>query len=180
VDARARGPAIVGLTIALATAGCAGLGGGRIEHGVYRSDKGYRVTLPDAGWSVTPDARADLALARDGEASMLVNADCDPAVVRRSLPVLLLHLLTGLRDRTVVERAETSLAGRPALHEIVEGTPADGAAPVTVEAYVVRGADCVYDLLYAAPSASFAGRRPDFERFVASFAPGGVAESAAH
>lgn len=177
---RVRGPALVGLTMVLAAAaGCAGVGGGRIENGVYRSPKGYHITLPGEGWAVTADARADLALAHQGEAAMLVNADCNGAAVRRPPAVLVLHLLAGLRDRSVIERDETSIGGHRALHRVVEGTPADGAAPVKVEAYVVTAPRCVYDLLYAAPPASFADHRPDFARFVASFTPEPAPESAA-
>jgi len=43
--------------------------------------------------------------------------------------------------------------------------------PVEVEAFTLRGAGCLYDLVYAAPPARFAAGHPAFQAFVASFAP---------
>jgi hypothetical protein len=40
---------------------------------------------------------------------------------------------------------------------------------VRAETVTVVDARCVYDLIYAAPGAAFAGRHADFDRFVASF-----------
>ena len=36
------------------------------------------------------------------------------------------------------------------------------------EAYVIKAADCVYDLLYVSPPQYFEQGRPDFDRFVRS------------
>ena len=49
-----------GLALVL-LAGCA-TAAGRIENGMFYSAKGYRVTLPPAGWKVDTGQRADLAL----------------------------------------------------------------------------------------------------------------------
>jgi hypothetical protein len=45
-------------------AGCASATG-RVENGVFHSAKGYRVTLPAAGWTVERGPAADLSLQAD-------------------------------------------------------------------------------------------------------------------
>jgi hypothetical protein len=49
---------------------------------------------------------------------------------------------------------------------VFEGQGPEGA--VRGEAYVVREAGCVYDLLYVAPAGDFESGRADFERFATS------------
>ena len=69
-------------------AGCA-TAAGRIENGMFHSAKGYRVTLPPAGWRVDAGQRADLALrgeARPG--GMVVDATCSGRESTRPLDVL--------------------------------------------------------------------------------------------
>lgn len=160
-----RAAAVVGMVVA-ALAGCAGA---RIEAGVFHSDKGYRVTLPGAGWTVDGDSAADLVLRRSaGPAAILANAECGRAG-GRALDVLARHLLLGVRDRVTLERGEASVGGRPALRAVLDGRVGPGDAPTRVEAYVVKDGRCVYDLVYVAPPAAFETGRADFHRLVESF-----------
>ncbi len=146
----------------LAITGCAAA---RIENGVFRSPH-YRITVP-TGWQVMADGRADLALTREaGPGAMLVNATCEGREPSRDLDVLILHLLVGLRDRRILDRDRETVGARPADRALFEGVSADG--PVRGEAYVLKDAGCVYDLLYVAPPASFEEGRRDFRRFVES------------
>src|SRR5262249_56018020 len=62
-------------------AGCAGR---RLQDGVYRSEHGFRVTVPGPGWRVVDGSRAELELRRaDGEAGMLAHPTCRPQAVPR-------------------------------------------------------------------------------------------------
>ena len=153
---------------ALATAAVAGCAGQRIDHGVFRSPKGYRIAIPGDGWTVAPDGRADLELWNDERGWMLVNAAC-ALDTKSTLPVLERHLLAGFRDRSVVSQEDATVAGRPARHAVVDGRFRDEPDPVRVELYVMRDGRCVYDFLYAAPPASFEAGRPAFARFVQTF-----------
>lgn len=168
---RARGGrAALSTTVAIVTA-LAGCAGHRLENGVYRSEHGYRVTIPDSGWTVVDGSRADLELRRaDGRAGMLAAAACGPATSRRRLADLERQLLLGLRERETLEEGETSLAGRRGVHVVVEGRMQDSAERVRIESYTVKDGRCVYDLLYVSPPASFESSRGDFARFVGSFA----------
>jgi hypothetical protein len=158
--------AVLVTVTALLGFGCAGT---RIEDGVYRSAKGYSITLPGPAWSPTVDNRTDLQLVRPSDgAGMLANATCDELVARRRLEVLTRQVLVGLRDREVVEQDEQPLAGRPAAHAVVEGRMAPAEERLRVELFVVKGERCVYDLMYAAPPATFERWRPDFHRFAGS------------
>ena len=163
-----RAPLALALGAVIAFTGCAGR---RIENGVYHSDKGYRLTLPSADWSVAADSKADLELRhQDGLAAMLANAECDERARSRSAGLLLGQLLIGVHDRATIEQNEVSVNGRPALRRVLDGRVAADGAPTRIEAYVLKDGTCVYDFAYAAPPASFEAWRADFRRFVESFA----------
>jgi hypothetical protein len=149
-------------------AGCAAATG-RIENGMFHSAKGYRVTLPPAGWRVEAGQRADLALrgeARDG--GMIVDATCSGREATRPLDVLARHLTFGLTRRDVLENGTATVGGREAAHSVVRGR-AEGRA-VTVEVLVMRAEPCVHDFVYVAPADVFEAGRPAFRALVESFA----------
>jgi hypothetical protein len=168
VSAGARRAALVTAVAFAVLAGCAGR---RLHEGVYRSEHGFRVTVPGPGWVVVDRSRAELELRRaDGVAGLRVHATRRPDAARRDYGLLERHLLLGLRDRATLEDGGTDLAGRRAAHLVVEGRPRDGEGRVRIESYVLKDARCVYDLLYVAPPEEFDGGRADFQRFVQSFA----------
>ena len=164
-----RAALITTVAVLTALAGCAGR---RIDDGVYRSEHGYRIAVPGAGWRVIGDSQADLELQRaDGAAGMLATATCRPEMTRRRWAVLERHLLLGLRERETLEESETSLAGLRGVRVVVEGRMRDSDDRIRIEAYTLKDDRCVYDLVYAAPPASFAASHDTFARFVASFRP---------
>jgi len=149
--------------------GCAGR---RIENGVYHSTKGYRVTLPGADWSVAAESKADLELRHhDGTAAMLANAQCDDRAPARRAGLLVGHLLIGIRGRATIDQGEVSVNGRRAVHRVLDGRLEGDDTPTRIEVYVMKDDRCVYDFVYAAPPSSFEAWRPEFRRFVESFAP---------
>ena len=167
MSAGARRAALVTAVAFSVLAGCAGR---RLHDGVYRSEHGFRVTVPGPAWEVVDRSRAELELRRtDGAAGMLAHATCRPEAARRDFGLLERHLLLGLRDRATLEEGEADVAGRRAAHRVVEGRPRDGEERMRIESYVLKDARCVYDLLYVAPPEDFDGGREDFRRFVASF-----------
>ena len=155
----------------LAAALLAGCSASRIEHGVFYSPKGYQVSFPRQGWAVRPGGAAELELQRqDPAGGMLADATCDDRTAARPLTVLTRHLTFGLKNRVLEDGGTLTLAGRPAQRAVVRGR-LDG-TPVGVEAVVVKGQRCVYDLLYVAPAAAFEAGRGDFRAFVESFSGG--------
>ena len=146
----------------------AGCGSSRIENGVFYSPKGYQVSLPRHGWAIKPGGAAELELQRhDPAGGMLADATCDDKTTGRPLGVLTRHLTFGLKDRVLEDGGPLTLAGRPAQRAVVRGS-LDG-TPVELEAVVIKGDRCVYDLLYVAPAAAFETGRGDFRAFVESF-----------
>jgi hypothetical protein len=163
------GPALArALLVFVLLAGCA-TATGRIENGMFHSAKGYRVTLPPAGWRVEAGPRADLALRAEARAGgMIVDATCSGREATRPLDVLARHLTFGLTRRYVLENGTATVGGREAAHSVVRGR-AEGQA-VTVEALVMRAEPCVHDFLYVAPADAFEAGRPAFRALVESFA----------
>jgi hypothetical protein len=158
---------LLGVAVALGLSGCAGRS---ITEGVFRSTKGYRVTIPGGDWVVVDVSRADLELRhRDGAAGMLVHALCDRRVTGRPAGALSQQLLAGLRDRAILEQEDISLNGHAGTRRVVEARASGAGSRVRVETVTVTDARCVYDLAYAAPAGAFASRHADFDRFVASF-----------
>ena len=143
----------------------------RVENGVFRAPELFRVTVPGPGWEVTSAEPTELALRhRDGGAGILANAECREALARRDLDVLTRRLLVGLRERETLENGATTVGGVPAAHTIVEAQVGGRAQRMRLEAYVIKDERCVYDLVYVAPADAFEAQRPDFRRFVESFA----------
>jgi hypothetical protein len=162
-----RAALITTVVIATAVTGCAGR---RLHDGIYRSEHGYRVTVPGPGWIVVDGSAADLELRRtDGQAGMLAAATCRPLAARQRYADLGRHLLLGLRERETLEDGEASLAGHKGAHLVVEGRMRDSKQRVRIESYTVKNDRCVFDLLYVASPAVFDSSRADFERFVGSF-----------
>ena len=163
-----RAALITTVVIVTAVAGCAGR---RLQDGVFRSEHGYRVSVPAPDWVVVDDSAADLELRRaDGQAGMLVAATCRPVAARLRYADLGRHLLLGLRERKTLENSEASVGGHRGSHLVVEGRMQQSRQRVRIESYTIKDDRCVYDLLYVAPPATFESSRADFERFVQSFA----------
>lgn len=142
----------------------------RIDNGVYRSPKGYRVVIPGATWAIVESSEADLELRhRAVPAGIVANAECRRGLGQVPAPVLLRHLLVGLRDRTPIEHGDVVMDGHPATRVVLEAAPAADAERLRIEAWTMSDGRCVYDLLYAAPPARFAEVYAAFERFVGSF-----------
>jgi hypothetical protein len=159
---------IVRVLLALVLLGGCATATGRIENGMFYSAKGYRVTLPSAGWTVEAGQRADLALRAEARGGgMVVDATCSGRESTRPLDVLARHLTFGLTRRDVLENGTARVDGREAAHSVVRGL-AEG-RPVTVEALVMRAEPCVHDFLYVAPSEAFDAGRPAFRALVESF-----------
>ncbi|HYE90556.1 MAG TPA: hypothetical protein VEA38_06030 [Terriglobales bacterium] len=153
---------------ALALAACAGPAA-RVEQGVFRMPDRFRVTVPGPEWDVAPGGRADLELRhRAGGAGILTNVECGTGR-ELDLAALTRRLFVGLRARNVLENGAAIVGGLAAAHAVLEVQVSGDDERVRVEAYVLKDEGCVYDLVYVAPAARFAERRPDFQRFVDSF-----------
>jgi hypothetical protein len=156
--------------VLLAILGVSGCSVKRIESGVYHSSKGYRVAIPSPQWGPVDGSPADLELRhRSASAGMAAHAVCEERTTRHSSRILARQLLVGVRDRSVIERGEVDVAGRPAVRAVVDGRLEGSEAKVRIETVVVKDDRCVYDFMYVAPVSAFAATRPDFNRFVDSF-----------
>jgi hypothetical protein len=160
----------IGVAAAVLALGACVSAGPRLENGVFHAPALFRVTVPGPDWQVTTPSKADLELRhRTARAGILANAECGEQLARRDLAVLARRLVVGLRDREVLENGTATVAGAPAAHAVMDVLAGGEDERMRMEAYVVKGERCVYDLVYVAPAAAFAERRADFQRFVDSF-----------
>ena len=138
---------------------------------IFRVPERFRVTLPGAGWETTPMNSVELALRhRESGAGIFANAECGESAARRDLRLLALQLFVGLRERATLENGPVTVGGAPAAHAVIEAQASGADGRVRLEAYVMKDDRCVYDLVYVAAPAAFEAQRPDFRRFVESFA----------
>ena len=171
--ARGRGTAWLGLLpLIILMSGCAVK---RIDNGVYHSSKGYRVEIPSGQWAPVDGSPADLELRHHSSAAvMAASAVCEEAATRRPTRALERQLFIGVRERRVIERGEIVVAGRPAVHAVVDARHEGSEDRARIETLVLKDDRCVYDFMYVAPPAAFEALRSDFARFVESFRPDGV------
>ena len=153
---------------ALVTSGCAG-SRAELANGVFRAPH-FRVSVPGADWTVARAGGSDLELRHPAtRAGILATAECGTAAARQELSVLARRLFVGLHARDTLANGATTLAGRPAVHAVLDARVTGEDERMRVEAYVMKDEQCVYDLVYVAPAAAFESRRSDFQRFIESF-----------
>jgi hypothetical protein len=141
-----------------------------VENGVFRAPAFFRLTLPGPEWDVATAGGAELELRHRGtRAGILVNVECGEELGRRDLTVLTRRLFLGLRERESLENGPASVGGLPAVRSMMDAEVVGQDERMRMEAYVAKDGQCVYDLVYVAPAATFAARRPDFQRLVDSF-----------
>lgn len=95
-------------------------------------------------------------------------ATCRDDAEATPLSSLTNQLLIGYTDRRVRFAAPEPMAGREALHTVVD-VRLDG-VPMVLDVYVLKRDGCIFDLSYAAPPDRFEAGRPAFAGFVAGFA----------
>ena len=158
------------VVVAVVLSGCASTGP-RVENGVFRVPERFRVTVPGPEWEVATASGAELELRhRAAGAGIFTNVECGDGAARPDVTVLARRLFVGLRDREVLENGTATVGGAPAVRAVMEAHVSGTNDRVRLEAYVMKDARCVYDLVYVAPAATFPERRPDFQRFLDSFA----------
>jgi hypothetical protein len=129
-----------------------------------KRDVAYRVGALDAGFRRIQVEDNDLAFYRPGSGSIAVNALCkDYEDVPQQ--ALLNHLLFGTTHRSYLLDEEVTLDGRAARHALIDAE-LDG-VPLRLEVYVVRRANCVFDLSYISDRAARA--QAQFAQFVRAF-----------
>jgi len=155
--------------VVLALSACA-TAAPRVENGIFRAPSLFRVTVPGPEWEVASTKPAEIVLRHAGsQAGIFANAECGDELARRDVAVLARRLFIGLRDRQVVENGTATLDGATAAHAVIDAQVSGRDDRLRLEAYVLKDARCVYDVVYAAPPETFTDRRADFQRFVESF-----------
>ena len=155
----------------LFAAGCAHAPKGRFDAAADRVCAGrvcYHVGALGEHWQLVHQEGAAVGFFNDQVGAVIeANASCRDDADAAPLESLTRQLLIGYTDRTVVEQKTLPLAEREALRTRVDAR-LDG-VPMSLELWVLKRNGCIFDLSYAAPPASFARGRDDFDHFVGGF-----------
>ncbi|MBI3781669.1 MAG: hypothetical protein HY278_11535 [candidate division NC10 bacterium] len=126
--------------------------------------RGFKVPMLSDGWQRLEAEGVDLAFrAEPGGQVAALFVSCEGQQVI-PLRILARRLFFGIVAKQVMAQEPVSLNGTEAIHTLMEGRLKD--AEVMVSSYVAQDSDCVYDLVYVAPSTVFQDRLPEFDRFV--------------
>lgn len=136
---------------------------GDVYHAAHTS---YRLGPLGPGWE-RHSSDADVAFYDPAlDAMIMVNSEC-PAEHDAPLRVAANTLLLGFTDRQTLGEESVYLSGREALHRRLRAK-LDG-VPLTLDLFVLKKDECLYDLVYLAPPDAPARGDADFERLVAGF-----------
>ncbi len=155
------------LAAALTAAACAG--SRELEGGVYREGPiAFRVaSIPD-GWRRLDMHDAALAFRDDAhQASILINARCNPDDQGTPLASLTEHLIMGTTERDYRLEETIPFDAREARHTVLRAK-LDGVL-MAYDIFVMKKDGCVYDLVYVSPPDSFDSGAPAFDRFARNF-----------
>jgi hypothetical protein len=155
------------LSVARVILACVGCHTAALEDGVYRKGElRVRLGAVPSDWSAIQVDGADVAY-RDAphEGSVLFDVRCHDRDGDAPLASLTEHLIMGTTERDVGKQETIPFDGREAMHTVMSAK-LDG-VPLQYDLYVMKKDGCVYDVVYVAPAARFAGGAPTFEAFAA-------------
>ena len=128
----------------------------------------YRVGPLGPGWRVIRVARRQIGFFNDAlDAIAQANVTCREDSDAAPLVTLTRQLLIGYTDQRTRAIHEERLAGRGALHTVVDAR-LDG-VPRVLDLHVLKRNGCIFDLSLAAPPDRYAAAAPPFAAFVAGF-----------
>ncbi len=154
-------------SLLLYTVGCATV---KIKEGVFfPQDKNYRIKIPGTGkgWEPIQTDKGDIALWHKQYKAMIVIISSNIENKRFSLEMLSRLLFLGMAGKKIVSKDPVLLDNQCALHTILEGEMDN--CRLTIDSYVIRIEDKVYDLVCWAPSGLFDHIQDDFEHMARSF-----------
>ena len=124
-----------------------------VEGGRYVDPQGYfELTLPQGSWELLSWEDVDFVLWDQSEgATIVVNVtplkkDVDAGTLTR-------HLLIAFERKHIISQGMEEVDERAAVKTVLEGWVED--TKVKAEAYVVRGDNVVYDIIFWAPQEAF-------------------------
>ncbi|MCC6324390.1 MAG: hypothetical protein IT420_01865 [Candidatus Brocadia sp.] len=151
----------------LCVPGCATI---KIKEGIFSpQDKNYLIKIPgtEYGWEPVPADKADIALWHKQYKAVIAIISSDVENKGFSMEMLGQLLVLGITGKKIISKNPVLIDNQDALHMILAGEMDD--CRLTIDSYIVRIGDKVYDLVCWAPSGSFNQIQADFEDMVRSF-----------
>lgn len=147
----------------------AGCGAGRQAR---RLEGRFRLGQPGEDWQRVLSGGADRAWYNSSlGATIYADSNCAARYEDGELKDLLTHLTSGIARGKALTEEHLDLDGREALVQTWKGT-LDG-VPVHMAAMVTKKDECLYDLVYIAPPASFERGWPAFQTVLGDFSTSG-------
>jgi hypothetical protein len=133
----------------------------------------YRTGEPTTPWKKVPPGSADKAWVNaDDSAAIYADSNCGRRYSDESLEGMLDHLTAGIAQGDPIDEQQLRLADREALIRIWQAS-LDGVS-LQLGALILKRNDCIYDVLYIAPEASFERNWAEFERVFQGFQVEGI------
>ena len=127
----------------------------------------YEVARPSAPWQVADPGGSDIAYRSAADNSTLsVNSVCGQ-YQDLSLEELRENALSGVGVSKIESERARVVGGLPALTSEAEGVLDGNRFRLSIT--VLRGRQCVYDILYVAPAEAYAAHEAFYETFLGSF-----------
>jgi hypothetical protein len=128
----------------------------------------FHTGQPGEGWASVKPGGADMAW-HNAELAATIYADSNCAERFEDGPLvdLATHLTFGFAEGEPLRQETLELAGRPALRRVVAGL-LDG-MPVQMGLVITRKHECLYDILYIAPTSAFDSGWAAFESVTSGF-----------
>ena len=155
----------LGVPCFILTLGCAQL---QVKDGTLSPPhKNYTANIPDKGWELVKAGKEDMALWYKQSHAMIAFISSDIENKKVSLKMLNNQLFIGMKNKKILLNEPMLVDNQKAMHTILMCEIDNH--KLTVESYVIKFENKVYDLVYWSPVNSFDYVREDFKSIVKSF-----------
>ena len=155
----------LGVPCFVLTLGCAPL---QVKDGILSPPhKNYTVTIPGKGWELVKAGKEDVALWHKQYHAMIAFISSDIENKKVSLKMLNNQLFIGMKNKKILLNEPVLVDNQKTLHTILMCEIDNH--KLTVEFYVIKFGNKVYDLVSWAPPDLFDYIRKDFENIIKSF-----------
>lgn len=142
---------------------------GKLSGNIYRTEKTtYRIGKLSDGWELVESDRGDIFFWNNSKkATITVNSVCDENKIKYNLKALSDSLVTGIKDKKMINSDKVSIAGTDALYTEYQGIY--NGYDIGIATIVLKKQKCVYDFSYSAGAKNFNNLLEEYLEFTSDF-----------